>query len=200
MEKDEIELELGMSYRELVNYLLKKYGPAKGDYFRNETCRSKNPIVSRSDEGLECHHIDEDKAIMLSMTNFAIRNPYKYQRADRLVYANLFEHLILHLKIVKEPLKASANVGEAVGIGGAINLICLLNDYYNGYEFKRPYLVKATSMFENNFDEYIEIILELLRATTLTYNERFINKEIASQGSDGKIVKKVYERLKPAVV
>ena len=55
-----------MTYSELVEYLLKKYGPAKYDYFCTESCKSKNSKVSRTSEGLYCHHIDEDKAIMLS--------------------------------------------------------------------------------------------------------------------------------------
>lgn len=41
MESLEIKKELEMSYMKLVNYLLKKYGPAKYDYFCNESCKSK---------------------------------------------------------------------------------------------------------------------------------------------------------------
>ena len=42
MDNSEIKKELGMSYDELVEHLLSKYGPAKYDYFCNESCRSKN--------------------------------------------------------------------------------------------------------------------------------------------------------------
>ena len=60
MESAEIEKQLGMTYDELVGFLIKKYGPAKFDYFRTETCKSRNPKASRASEGLICHHIDEE--------------------------------------------------------------------------------------------------------------------------------------------
>ena len=82
-----------MTYGELVDYLLKKYGPVECDYFRTEACKSKNPKVSRTNEGLYCHHIDEDKAIMLCNDKFAVNNPFEYQKAERLVYCNALEHL-----------------------------------------------------------------------------------------------------------
>ena len=50
-----------MNYDEFVSYLLKKYGPAKYDYFTNATCKTKSKRISRTKEGLFCHHIDEDK-------------------------------------------------------------------------------------------------------------------------------------------
>ena len=99
MDSSEIQSQLKMTYSELVDYLLKKYGPAKCDYFRTEACKSKNPKVSRTSEGLYCHHIDEDKAIMLCNDKFAANNPFEYQKAERLVYCNALEHLILHIKI-----------------------------------------------------------------------------------------------------
>ena len=109
MKSIEIQKELEMKYSELVEYLLKKYGPAKYDYFCTESCKSKNHKVSRTNEGLYCHHIDEDKAIMLSNDSYAIKNPYEYQKAERLVYCNVLEHLILHIKIVEEPRNKDAN-------------------------------------------------------------------------------------------
>ena len=76
MESIEIKEELAMTYNELVEYLLNKYGSAKYDYFCNESCKSKNTKVSRTSEGLFCHHIDEDKAIMLSNDKIAVNNPW----------------------------------------------------------------------------------------------------------------------------
>ena len=98
MDSLEVQNQLKMTYSELVDYLLKKYGPAECDYFRTEACKSKNPKVSRTNEGLYCHHIDEDKAIMLCNDKFAVNNPFEYQKAERLVYCNALEHLILHIK------------------------------------------------------------------------------------------------------
>ena len=59
---------------------------------------------SRTNEGLFCHHIDEDKFENLSNIKFIKVNkyPFKYQKKDRLVYCDLFEHLILHALIIKE--------------------------------------------------------------------------------------------------
>lgn len=89
MESTEIKNQLKMTYDELVDYLLKKYGPAQYDYFCNESCKSKNSKVSRTNEGLYCHHIDENKAILLSNDKFAVNNPFEYQKANRLVYCNV---------------------------------------------------------------------------------------------------------------
>ena len=39
-----------MNYDEFVSYLLKKYGPAKYDYFTNATCKTKSKRISRTKE------------------------------------------------------------------------------------------------------------------------------------------------------
>lgn len=57
---------LDSSYEAIVQALNTKYGAARHNYFKDTGCTIKNPLVSRTDEGLYCHHIDEDKAIMLS--------------------------------------------------------------------------------------------------------------------------------------
>ena len=197
MESSEIQEQLKMSYDGLVKYLLKKYGVAKYDYFRTEACKSKNPKVSRTSEGLYCHHIDEDKAIMLCNDKFAINNPFEYQKAERLVYCNALEHLILHIKIVEEPRNENANAMELQGIGGAINFLCpQINDYYNGYEFKQQYLLAIFGIIENNFEDYIGILKYFLGVIEKhPLYKSVISKERLSVGWDGKIVKKIYERL-----
>ena len=57
MNREEIRKEISMSYEELCNYLLVKYGPALYDYFPNEECRSKNNKVTRTKEGLYIQNI-----------------------------------------------------------------------------------------------------------------------------------------------
>lgn len=99
MDTREVRLELDMSYDELAAYLLRKYGAVQYDYFTNEACTSKSKRISRTAEGLFCHHIDEDKGYMLSAKSYAVRYPFNYQRANRLVYCNYLEHLILHIRI-----------------------------------------------------------------------------------------------------
>ena len=124
-------------------------------------------------------------------------NPFEYQKADRLVYCNALEHLILHVKIVEEPKNKDANKMELQGIGGAVNFLCpQINDYYNGYEFKQPHLIKIYSLIENNFDDYVYILkyfLNIVEEKPLL--KLFINKERLSIGWDRQIVKKVYNKL-----
>lgn len=197
MESTEIRSQLNMTYRELVEYLLKKYGVAEYDYFCNESCKSKNPKASRSSEGLFCHHIDEDKAIMLSNDEFAAMNPWEYQKKERLVYCNVLEHLILHIKIVEEPRNINANKMELQGIGGAIVFICpQINDYYNEYEFKKEYLINSFKIIENNFDDYIFILKYFLNVIEKNpLYKLLVTKEKLSAGWDKQIVKKIYNEL-----
>ena len=106
---------LELTYTEAVQYLLSKYGPATVDYYseqsyerflRGEIKSITKRKYSRTQEGLYCHHIDENKFENLSNINFIRVNkyPFKYQTKDRLVYCDLFEHLILHTLIAKETL------------------------------------------------------------------------------------------------
>jgi len=60
------EKNLKMGYFEYVDYLNDLHGIAEYDYFANEKCASKNKKVSRSDEGLVCHHVFEYYAPQLS--------------------------------------------------------------------------------------------------------------------------------------
>ena len=189
--------ELSMDYDHLVKHLLEKYGKAKGNYFLTEKCASKNKKIVRANEGLFCHHIDEDKAIMLSDDKFAIRNPFDYQKADRLVYCNILEHLILHIKIVEKPKGGNANSGEIQGIGGAVNYITRqINDYYNHYEYKQQYMITAMSYIKDNFDDYIKILKYLW--SVIQSNEALsllISKKQLVVGWNGNIVDKVYNLL-----
>ena len=104
---------LSKSYDEAVEFLLQKYGPAQDDYFREKSYKRfmNNEIksiakgkISRTSEGLYCHHIDEKK--MLKMADFSFikidKIPFDYQKKERLVYCDLIEHNILHVLIAKE--------------------------------------------------------------------------------------------------
>lgn len=197
MGKEEIKKELGMSYQGLVDYLLEKYGPAEYDYFINDSFRSKNKKVSRSAEGLECHHIDEDKAIMLSSPRYAARNPFEYQKAERLVYCNVLEHLILHIKIVEEPRSWEANQLELPGIGGIINFLCpQINDYYNGYEYKREHQIRKFEKIADNFDDYIGVLNYLLGIVDKRPDlALLVTRERISRGYDNRMIRKIYDLL-----
>ena len=150
------------TYDELVNYLLKKYGHAKYDYFVNENCASINQNVRRTSEGLFCHHIDEDKAILLSDSSHAQKNPFSYQKANRLVYCNFLEHLLLHILIIEKPKDINANADELQGVGGAVNFICKqLNDLYSGCILSQEWLNKAFSLVEDYYSIYISMLKKL---------------------------------------
>lgn len=192
------EKMLELTYEELVKFLLSKYGPAKHNYFKDTACIQKNPLVSRSDEGLFCHHIDEDKAIMLSNDHYAAMNPFEYQKADRLVYCNILEHLLLHIKIAEEPRNIEANKNELPGIGGAMNFIIKqINDYYGGYDYTQEHMIKAMSLIKNDFDDYIKILNYLWNVIqNNTIYSSMYKKEDLAKGWDDHIIDIVLENLK----
>ena len=186
---------LSMSYDEIVKHLLKKYGAAKHDYFTDRECTIKNKLVSRTAEGLFCHHIDEDKAIMLSNDEYAARNPFEYQKKNRLVYCNLLEHLLLHVKIAEEPRNPDANENELPGIGGAINYLCKqLNDIYAGKEPTEEWRKTVAAKVQDHFDDYIRILRHLW--SVIEQNPLYktiITKQMLCTGWDGKTVDRVLE-------
>ncbi len=188
---------LNMSYKELVSLFLEKYGAAKYDYFVNENCKTKNSAVSRTKEGLFCHHIDEDKAILLSNDKFAANNPFSYQKADRLVYCNILEHLLLHIKIAEEPRNENANKNEITGIGGAINFICKqINDYYDGHVYTVEYMAKAMEVIKNDYNSYIKILNYFWKI--INNNPMYsliIKKEDLATGWEGNIVEKILKDI-----
>lgn len=190
------ESMLKMSYQDIVSALLKKYGSAKHNYFKDTACKAKNPLVTRTNEGLFCHHIDEDKAIMLCNDKFAVNNPFEYQKADRLVYCNLLEHLLLHIKIAENP-NPDANENELPGIGGAINFICKdLNDIYSGKEFADEWRKNVADKVKDNFDDYIIILRYLWNVVEKnSFYKAIITKEMLCVGWDGKVVKEVMNAL-----
>lgn len=195
--KTEYEADLLMKYDDLVSALLKKYGAAKHDYFTDRECTIKNKLVSRTAEGLFCHHIDEDKAIMLSNDEYAARNPFEYQKKNRLVYCNLLEHLLLHVKIAEEPRNPDANENELPGIGGAINYLCKqLNDIYAGKEPAEEWRKTVASKVQDSFDDYIRILRHLW--SVIEQNPLYktiITKQMLCTGWDGKVVERVLEEM-----
>jgi hypothetical protein len=127
----EIQIMLNLSYSDCCSLLLKKYGPVSGNYFLDLNCTKKNGAITRGDEGLYIHHISEDKEVMLSNPKYARLSSFEYQKAKRLVYCNLLEHLVLHIKIFE---KTGPNT--IYGVGGIYNFIVPeLNDIYSGIKY-----------------------------------------------------------------
>lgn len=191
------ETIMKMQYDELVRFLIDKYGPAKYDYFVNESCSSKNKKVSRTKEGLYCHHIDEDKAIMLSNDKFAINNPFEYQKANRLVYCNILEHFLLHILIVEAPKNTEANKTQLQGIGGAVNFICKqLNDTYCGYNYTAEWMQNIVSAVKNDYDSYIVMLKRLWQDIQIDpVLSSLITKSDLAKGWENNIYEKVLQEL-----
>lgn len=177
-----------MNYFQLVDYLLEKYGEAKHDYFCNETCKTRNPKVSRAKEGLECHHIAEYEAVLLSTTTGAKMYSYEYQLAENLVYCNLIEHLLLHIKIVEEKGKKDKLLIE--GMGGVKFISRKLNDLYNGKPIQKDYLKIQFDLIKNNFDDYISVLKYAINLKNAN-----ISKSMLSCGWFGNKINKVYKEL-----
>lgn len=186
-----------ITYNQIVESLLSKYGKAQYDYFVNEDCKTKNHKVSRTKEGLFCHHIDEDKAILLSNDKYAVNNSFEYQKADRLVYCNFLEHLLLHIKIVEEQRNIYANKTELPGIGGAVNfLVKQINDFYNGHVYTQEYLAIATSVIENDYGSYIVMLKHLWNIIKSKTEYSFvIKREDLARGWNGNIIPKILNEL-----
>ena len=186
-----------MSYHELVQFLINKYGPSKYDYFTNEYCTIKNKKVTRTSEGLFCHHIDEDKAILLSNSEYASQNPFEYQKANRLVYCNFLEHLLLHILIFEEPKNIHANRDEIQGICGAIFYLCAqLNDIYSGYHLKEEWRKNVASVVINDYESYILILRRLWKDIQENKYSFFrIPKEELAKGWDGTLYTKILNDL-----
>jgi len=191
------EAALKLRYSNFVLVLLKKYGPAKHNYFKDTNCTTKNPLITRTAEGLYCHHIDEDKAIMLSNDKYAASNPFEYQKAGRLVYCNLLEHFLLHVKIAEEPISTNANENELPGIGGAVNFICKeLNDIYGGKEPTEKWHIKVADAVKDSFDDYIAILKHLWEVIENNpMLKALVTKESLCTGTDGKVVSRVLNVL-----
>ena len=90
---------LSKTYEEAVIFLLQKYGPAQDDYFREKSYqRFLNGEIksitkgktTRTNEGLYCHHIDENKWLKASDKEFVRKYqiPFESQRKDRLIYCD----------------------------------------------------------------------------------------------------------------
>jgi hypothetical protein len=162
--KREVEQELEMDYDELVAYLLKKHGAPEYDYFTDESCSQGDDRGKRGNKGLQRHHIDEIEkdGYILSDPNSARLHPFAMQKADRLVYCDLFEHLILHIKIdcvrnEKYLRDGNEYFGPGTqGISGEIN-----EWYFRGENRRRSGKRLGEKSFlsiKNDFETYVLIL------------------------------------------
>lgn len=156
MDCNEYEKVKNFTYRQYCDYLKQKYGNAKFDYFSKSFV--KNPRISRTKEGLYCHHIFEDSAIDLSNPIWAKKHSYEYQKAENLCYCDLLEHLFLHILICEYPMTEEGSF-ELVGIGGVINFfVPELNDLYSGFKTMQPWQKFCHDKVINDKDVYIMLV------------------------------------------
>lgn len=163
MQREELLQEIRMSYYELTTYLIGKYGPAQCDYFYNETCRSRHERVSRTAEGLICHHIFEDRGTSLSRPFPAM--PYEWQRRENLVYCNELEHLLLHIKIAvlrqKHRLQRVWDIRRFFTTYGIYQISQAINDMITQNGTSVPYKQRLYAAFKENYTEYV-LLLKLI--------------------------------------
>lgn len=178
---EETQKELGMNYEQLCSYLKEKYGSVPGNYFVKDNCKTRNQKITRGNEGLQIHHIAEDKYILLANSGEAACHPFELQMSENLVYCNYLEHLILHYLIAlkfQDNQYVNPETGEFVGIGGMSIMIPEINDYFLGYPYKREYEIKLFSLIDK--DDFLEVreryINDVVHDNHLRYGKQ-INKE-----------------------
>ncbi len=104
---------LSLTYRETVQFLLKKHGEVIDNYYKEKSYNSfldgkikkiTHGKYTKTKEGLYCHHTLENEYENISSTKFIAQYmyPYEYHKKENLVYCDLIEHLILHALITKE--------------------------------------------------------------------------------------------------
>lgn len=139
---------LNASYDAAIEILKFKYGEGIDDYYKEKSYKRflKKEIksitkgkYSRTSEGLYCHHIDENKYLNISNKDFIFRKKYPYdiQKKERLVYCDIFEHLILHALIAKE------TNGEFGVMGYVAYIYPMIVDWYIGQEklFEKKWMI-----------------------------------------------------------
>lgn len=129
-----------LTYNEYVNQLKEKYSNVPGDYFytvsrgKTKGQLAKNTGITRGKDGLYIHHVYECYFLGLSdPTMYLLQNAMSdtkikdAQKAENLVYCNLIEHLILHIKIALEFNRGAEHVGIDF-ITGDLNRLYELGD------------------------------------------------------------------------
>lgn len=153
------------NYSEVVNYLLEKYGPATCNYFTSKNCKIKNSKISRTKEGLICHHIKEDTISFLSKPEWAKCFSFEYQKRKNLVYCNYIEHLILHLIINRE--------NPELSVQGIKFIYRDCNALFEHKKENQSWRVNCYNIIKKDLNEYI----------------RILKKEVNNQIYDGKASK-----------
>ena len=186
-----------MSYGDLCNYYLAKYGNLKYDYFSTPECKSVQKKNSRTKEGLEIHHIDENKYPLLS-AGWAKNMPFECQKANRLVYVNVLEHLLLHIKIYEEQCveKAVTNKTAILGLPGVGYISNRINDYYAKDCQLNGWHGNMANVIRDNYEDYEKTLIYHFDKFSIYHKNK--RKELIdeikriSKKTDNTVVEKLY--------
>lgn len=154
--REDFENERNLSYSELTEHVREKYGDVPYSYFRTETCKSKNTKNSRTKEGLEIHHLGEDKYPNLTNPDFARMSPWSEQQPDRLVYCNLLEHALFHV-LISEQINANPKYKGPSYQPFFDFTSDFVNDILLDHEFKRQWMRTIADQMKDNKDLLVEM-------------------------------------------
>lgn len=161
MDRIEIDKELQMTYDELCVYLQGKYGIPRANYYPNEDCKSKSRAISRTSEGLFCHHIFENIYDNLGEPHMAKFHPYECQKKEYLAYCNYIEHLILHLKInvmARASFEKTTDIKKFFNSLGFFWIGADMNYLYKNGGSSQEWRNKCFSVIKDNFEDYVSIL------------------------------------------
>lgn len=165
------------NYYDACRFLQDKYdklGFVRKDYYRHN---KQGKLVKTADghgkDGLQYHHIYENEVPNLCDINIASANNIEYQHADNMCYANLYEHLWLHI-LIAENNSGTSDIDEEymTGIGGIKYLFTLINDIL--FNDKESSYYNANNIITDNKDLYFKIAN---RACTSAFIRQRLSKE-----------------------
>ncbi len=171
--KVEYSKELNMKYSELCTYLQNKYGMAVGDYYHTPECKTRNRKVTRTGEGLFCHHIMEDRYGNLGNEHIAKYRPFEAQKKENLVYCNYMEHLILHLKInanSRSSFECPSDINLFFNSLGYFWIASDMHELYKNNGSTQMWRNNCYSLIIEDFDDFVSILKGTLCFVEDNYN------------------------------
>ena len=120
---------------------------------------------------------------------------FEYQKAHRLVYCNYFEHLLLHIKIVKEAHEKVGYEDAMVGIGGAEMLWQQINGCYRNAP-KDGWRKNVFDVIKDRYDEYLVIMKYIKQVidNDICLQKDYSEPKLATDW-DGKVIKSIYNDI-----
>lgn len=177
----ELEKQLKMSYKDQCLYLQEKYGLPIHDYFATPECKTKSKKISRTSEGLFCHHNAEgitSNGGNLGEPHMARMNPYEYQKKENLCYCNYLEHLILHLKInamSRSQFEWPHQIKRFFNSLGFYWICQDINTLYAENGSEQKWRNDCYQVIKNNFADYVDILRSAFCFVEMNYtNEKQI--------------------------